>query len=319
MTDRLVELRGAWIGRDDQHLPEPVRQLRDPCRGLWCAGDATLLARGIRVGIIGSRRPREDSCAHARRITRDAARIGFTVVSGLALGIDGIAHAAAVDGGGGTIAVLPGGLDQVYPRRHGPLARRIVDAGGAVVSEYAAGAGVRRHHFQQRNRLIAALSDYLMVVQAAHGSGSMGTASAALDLGVPIGIVLSAPDDPLHQGSIGLVRDGADVVMDGVSLCRRLELHGVVEPGFAEAVGSGARCDPEQSRRWIGGGAGQVRLALLDHPLGSLLEVPRPLEDVAELAGLSMQDTRRMLTELEDGGDAVLTPDGCWLAAAASV
>jgi DNA processing protein len=300
----------------DPRLPERLRQLTRPCRTLTCAGDPSALMHGTRIGIIGSRRPRADSEQHARRIAGDAARLGFTVVSGLAIGIDGIAHRAAIQAGGDTVAVLAGGLRHVHPARNRDLARTIagsasqlgvvagpgVGGRGVVVTEYGGGDdAAHAHRFLERNRIIAALSDYLVVVQAGMTSGSMVTAQHALELGVPIGIVPSAPSDREYEGSIGLVRDGADCVVDGKSLAWRLEIHGIVRPGFTRAA-----FDGEQTAL--------IRIPE-DHPLAAALVVPRAIEDVAEFAGLDLRDTRRLLVELEEDGLVAHRDDGLWTAA----
>jgi DNA processing protein len=324
-----------WIPTHDPRLPEPLRQLSRPSvQGLTIAGDPAALWSGVRVGIVGSRTARSDSIAIARRIAHELAAAGVTIVSGLARGIDGIAHEAALDAGGRTIAVLASGLAHVYPARHRGLAVRIADtrpteigvsAGvgasprGAIVTEYGAGSEPPfANRFPARNRIIAALSDYLIVVQAQPRSGSMSTAHAALDLGIPIGIGPVDPAAPAFQGALSLVRDGADMVVDGVSVARRLELHGVVAPGFAEAFEHGAYVDasgrvviPDVDER-----AAARRERLLAHPIGCLLDIARTDEDIAELAGLGHREVRRLLLELESEGLATATPDGQWIDAA---
>lgn len=303
---------------------------------MWAAGDPDWLRRGMRIAVVGSRSPRDDSMSHARRIARDAARAGFTVVSGLAIGIDGVAHRAALDAGGATIAVLAGGLGHVHPRRHVQLAQQIAgnrspggvvagaadqQAHGVVVSEFSAGAEPPAPwQFRVRNRIIAALSDYVVVVQAQPQSGSMHTAHAALELGIPVGIVPSAPADSCYGGSIDLVRDGADCVVDGRSLFARLEAHRLVERGFAAAIAAGGRLDPDRRGCWVGADpAVDAQHPRDDHPLASILQVPRTAEEVAHLAGCSLREVRSMLLELEDDGDAVHTDDGCWVASTAAV
>lgn len=317
----------GWLDIDDPRFPDATRHVDPPLRGAWFAGDVDLLGRRPRIGIVGSRAPRADATSIARRITRDAARAGFVVVSGLAIGIDGLAHLQALDAGAATIGVLPGGLGEVYPRHNVQLAQRIAgsargrgvaagrhpDAPGLVLSEYGAGTeDAHAYRFRQRNRIIAALSDYLVVVQATHRSGSMITARHAIDLGIPIGIVPSAPSDACYSGSIELIHDGADAVVDGASLFRRLEVHGVMRPGFAEAARRGAVVDHDRPGSWTGGGAHE-QLRLADHPLASLLQVPRTLEEVAELAGMRLGDARLLLLELEDDDLVAHTDDGAWL------
>jgi DNA processing protein len=310
----------------DPRLPERIRHLAHPCRGLWFAGDPDALGRRPAIAIVGSRHPREEARSIARRIAREAARAGFTIVSGLAIGVDGLAHEQALEHGAPTIAVLAGGLGEVYPASNRSLARAIAGTGtergvaagvqagaaGVVVSEYGAGAEeTLKHQFQHRNRIIAALADYVVVVQANVRSGSMGTANRALELGVPVGVVPSAPDDPSYGGSIELIQQGADAVVDGGSLFRRLEIHGVMASGFADAASRGAAIDPERPGDWLGGGEHE-QLALPDHPLASLLHVPRTVEELAELAGLQLRDARVMLVELEADALVEHRDDGTW-------
>ncbi len=315
----------------DHHVFDPVfAHLTPRFRGLHLAGDAALLARRPRVGIVGSRAPRTDAGELARRIATDAARAGLVVVSGLARGIDSIAHQATLDADGATIAVLAGGLGRVQPVANRELAQRILglettrphpdgvaaghrpDAPGLLVSEYGAGAEESfPYRFRERNRIIAALSDYLVVIQARHDSGSMITADCALQLGIQVGVLPSMPDDPCHTGTVSLISDGADAVVDGASLLRRMELHGAVPPGFADAAATGARIDPTDPRGFSGGGAAD-QLALDEHPILQQLHVPRTADELAAAIGTDLADVRLQLLDLEDDGRAALRDDGAW-------
>jgi DNA processing protein len=318
--------RRRFVPPGDDRLPESLAHVQPRFAGLWLAGDASLLERGPRIGVIGSRRPRADAAEAARRIARDAGRAGFTVVSGLAIGIDGVAHAAALDAGAPTIAVLAGGLARVQPSSNRSLAVRIAGerrgagvavghrdgAPGLVVTEYGAGdEQAYPYRFRDRNRIIAALSDYLVVVQARHVSGSMITASVALDLGIQVGVLPSSPDDECHSGTMALIHDGADAVVDGASLFRRLELHGIMRRGFADAAARGARIDPDDRGGWIGGGEHE-QLGLPAHPLLAHLTVPRTAEELADLAALPLADVRMQLLDLEDDGFVEHRDDGAW-------
>ncbi len=317
----------ARIDTDDDRLPSTLTQVEPAFTGVWYAGEPDVIGRRPRIGIIGSRHPRAEAATVARRIALDAARTGCTIVSGLAIGIDGIAHRAALDAGGVTIAVLAGGLRRVQPASNRDLARTIAGsrsrtgvepgthtaARGLVLSEYGPDLeDALPYRFRERNRIIAALSDYVVVVQARHDSGSMLTAEAALSLGVPIGVVPSAPDDPTYAGATRLIRDGADAVVDGTSLFRRLEVHGIMHPGFAAAAARGAVVDPDGHGSWIGGSEG-AQPPLFDHPLASIVQVPRTVEEIAGLAGATLRDVRHMLLELEDDGMVLHADDGTWI------
>lgn len=327
MTDLRAGDCIAGAGVDDhRQLPPPLAHASPPVHRLFLAGDPGLLERGVRIGIVGSRRPRADATEAARRIAWEAARAGCTIVSGLAIGIDATAHRAALDAGGATVAVLAGGLRRVQPMRNRDLAREIAGgrtrhgvepgcraAPGLVVSEYGEGEEESfPWRFKERNRVIAALADYLVLIQATHGSGSMSTAEHALQLGVQVGVLPSAPDDPCHSGTMSLIRDGADAVVDGASLFRRLELHGVARPGFAAAAARGGRLDADRSGRWTGGAESQ-QLELVQHPLLVHLAVPRTADELADLAGTPLSETRMQLLELEELGLVLHADDGSWL------
>jgi DNA processing protein len=139
-------------------------------------------------------------------------RAGYTVASGLARGIDAAAHEGALDGGGATVAVLGSGLDCIYPRDHLDLSRRIVEAGGALLSEYPPGTGPVARHFPLRNRIISGLCCAVVVVEASKGSGSLITARLALEQGRE---VLAVPGSVLsgkYEGCHALIKDGAALV-----------------------------------------------------------------------------------------------------------
>jgi DNA processing protein len=169
---------------------------------------------GPRVAIVGSRRPSPYGEAVAEQLAADLARAGVVVVSGLALGIDAAAHRGALAGGGMTVAVMGTGVDIVYPAAHGKLAEEIVAAGGALVSQFPDGTAPRRHNFPARNWTMAALSDAVVVVEAAEGSGALITADAALELHKEVLAVPGSVFSPLSVGTHQLIRDGALLVQN---------------------------------------------------------------------------------------------------------
>ncbi|MFT5290346.1 MAG: DNA processing protein, partial [Planctomycetota bacterium] len=153
--------------------------------------------------------------------SRGLARAGVVVVSGLARGIDQASHAAALDAGGATIAVVGSGLDRLWPR--GPVTDR-VECEGLLLSEYSPGTPPRRHHFPLRNRLIAALSLGVVVVEAAARSGSLITARWALDMGREVLAVPGRVDHPMARGAHRLLREGATLVESPADILEALEL-----------------------------------------------------------------------------------------------
>jgi DNA processing protein len=166
------------------------------------------------VAIVGSRRPSPYGEAVAEQLALELARAGVVIVSGLALGIDAGAHRGALNGGGVTVAVMGTGVDIIYPASHGVLAEAILAGGGALVSQFPDGTAPRRHNFPARNYTMAALSDVVVVVEAAEGSGALITAEAALDLHKEVMAVPGSVFSPLSVGTHGLIRDGAGLVQN---------------------------------------------------------------------------------------------------------
>jgi DNA processing protein len=160
----------------------------------------------------------------AEQLGVDLARAGVIVVSGLALGVDAAAHGGALNGGGVTIAVMGTGVDIVYPAAHLRLAEEIVAGGGALVSQFPDGTAPRRHNFPARNYTMAALSDVVVVVEAAEGSGALITAEAALDLHKEVMAVPGSVFSPLSVGAHGLLRDGAGLVQNARDILAALNL-----------------------------------------------------------------------------------------------
>ena len=169
---------------------------------------------GPRAAIVGSRRPSPYGEAVAEQLASDLAAAGVVVISGLALGVDAAAHRGALNGGGTTVAVMGTGVDLIYPAANSVLAEDILAAGGALVSQFPDGSLPRRQHFPARNLTIAALSDVVIVVEAAPGSGALITAEAALELGRDVMAVPGSIFSPLSVGTHGLIRDGAGLVQN---------------------------------------------------------------------------------------------------------
>ena len=209
LTERLDRDGITFLLAGDPGFPDAVLRQPDPPFALFVRGAE--IRDGIRVAVVGTRRMTEYGRRAAELISAELARHGVTVVSGLALGVDAAAHAACVDAGGTTIAVLPGGVDDasLAPPRHRELARRIVEHGGTIVSERAPGADIRPFHFLLRNRIIAALSDAVVVAEGDHDSGALVTARLALEAGRE---ALAVPGSIWSSGCRGpneLIKQGA--------------------------------------------------------------------------------------------------------------
>ncbi len=191
----------------DPRYPPNLARLPAPPPVLTVQGDPAALA-GPAAAIVGSRYPSGYGLRLAEELGAGLARMGVVVVSGMARGIDAAAHRAALAAGGATVAVMGTGMDVVYPRHHGPLARSIA-VQGALATEFPPGAPPLAAHFPQRNRVIAGLADAVVVVEARARSGALITTRYATDFFRPVLAVPGRSGDPLAEGPIALLRDGA--------------------------------------------------------------------------------------------------------------
>jgi len=204
------------------------------------------------VAIVGARRPTPYGEAVAERLAADLAGAGVIVVSGLALGVDAAAHEGALLAEGCTVAVLGTGVDVVYPAVNAGLAARILEGGGALVSQFPDGTGPRREHFPQRNWTMAALADLVVVVEAGEGSGALITADAALAQERPVMAVPGSVFSPLSVGCHQLLRDGAGLVQNARDVLS--ELSGptaVLDDPMAPPARLGPRAAPAGGRDGI--------------------------------------------------------------------
>lgn len=210
ILDRAATIGARILVFGEPGYPEPLLDLRDAPGILYAIGDTGLASRR-RVGIVGTRHASAAGERVARALAGTVARAGAVVVSGMAFGIDAAAHVGALDAGGGTIAVLGGGADLPYPPRHAALHDRIRRE-GLVVSEAPLGTHPTTGAFPRRNRIIAALSELLVVVEAGERSGALITVKQALDLGRSVAAVPGPIDSPRHVGSNQLLAEGAQFI-----------------------------------------------------------------------------------------------------------
>jgi DNA processing protein len=161
------------------------------------------------VAIVGTRKPTSYGREVAHTLAYELAREGIVVVSGLALGIDAIAHKGALEAGGTTIAILANSVDSIYPRSHKDLAQQIVTSGGAIMSEYKPPTEARGYQFLARNRIVSGISDAVIVVEAARRSGTLNTAAHALEQGRELFAVPGNITSPLSSGCNNLIKQGA--------------------------------------------------------------------------------------------------------------
>jgi DNA processing protein len=301
----------AWLAQPDRHLlrftdpdfPPQLAEIPQPPAALFVAGDPALLL-GAQVAVVGARSGSAQGLANAREFARAFARAGLIVTSGLADGIDGAAHAGALEAGGATVAVIGTGADLVYPRKHRGLAARIAQH-GAIVSEFPLGTTARAEHFPQRNRLIAGLALGTLVIEASLQSGSLITARLAGEMGREVFALPGSIHSPLSRGCHKLIREGArltetaqEVTEALVPAARALgaQLRERLEPAAAEPARPATRADdPDYARL-----------------LAALGETPLGLDELAARTGLKPAELSSMLLLLELEGAVAPAVNGRW-------
>lgn len=197
------------INLSDYDYLRDLPHISDPPKKLFMRGKLPT-KRVKTVAIVGTRKPSAYGREIATKIASECAKNGIVVVSGLALGIDSIAHRAAINSGGKTIAVLANGVDKIYPRSHEDLGQKILQTNGAILSEYPNNTPARPWQFLARNRIVSGLADAVVIIEAASRSGTLSTANHALDQGKEIFAVPGNITSPLSAGCNQLIKNGAN-------------------------------------------------------------------------------------------------------------
>jgi len=284
----------AW---DDADYPRALLEIPDPPPVFYCVGARALLSRPA-LAIVGSRNATPQGCADAEAFASALSAAGLTIVSGLALGIDGAAHRGALSQAGSTIAVVGTGPDRVYPAAHRDLAHRIAER-GAIVSEFAPGTPPLRDHFPRRNRLISGLARGVLVVEATLSSGSLITARLGAEQGREVFALPGSIHSPFAKGCHRLIRDGAKLVETAQDVLDELTL---LFPGPTV---------PEVPAR-----GGITVAAPTDNDSASVLEAlgdaTLAIDTVINRAGLGAATVTAALTALELGGHVAPVPGGLW-------
>lgn len=302
--------RAVW---DLEHpaYPQRWRSLDKPPQTVWVQGQGVAQWRDDgawqqpALAIVGSRNPTPQGLIHAREMARCLRGLGVNIVSGLALGIDGAAHEGALQGppqgGLSTVAFVGTGVDRVYPRRHQGLAHQVAGR-GALVSEYPLGSPAMAHHFPQRNRLIAASVDGVLVIEAAMGSGSLITAYMALDMGKEVFAVPGSIHSPLSKGCHALLRQGATLVEcidDILQVMKPSAWSGLANPAQGVAL-TGGQADPVLADPW---------------GLKAHLQSPIDLDGLVQASGMSAPELVSVLLDWQLQGWVSELPAGrfIWL------
>lgn len=274
----------------DAGYPQGLLRTEDPPVLLYFTGQRDMAA-GRAIAVVGSRNPTPQGSNNARAFSRAFAQAGLTVVSGLALGVDGAAHEGALEGAAedqlATIAVVGTGLDRVYPKQHLALARRIVQH-GLVVSEYPLGTPPLAENFPKRNRIISALSEGTLVVEAALQSGSLITARMASEQGKDVFAIPGSIHSTQARGCHALIKQGAKLVETAQDVLEELRL----APAGEQAAAAPAE----------------------DTPHGSLLDAlgfdPVGLDALIARTGIPAPQLQAQLLELELAGHVARLPGG---------
>lgn len=220
-------------------LPDRVRVIDSPPQQLFYRGETpNEILEQPTVTIVGSRRPTAYGRDVTTKLSRELSQKGVVIISGLALGVDSIAHQACIESGGKTIAVLPCGPDEIYPRSHTRLAENIINSGGAIVTEYPERTPAMKQNFIARNRIVSALGDVIIVTEAAEQSGTLHTANFALNQGKTVMAVPGPITSPLSKGTNNLIKAGALPITDTGDVLHEL--------GLQDSLGTFTASSPEE-------------------------------------------------------------------------
>lgn len=288
--DAIASFGARLIAACEPDYPPALAAVGPPPPLICVKGDISLL-RKTGIAIVGARNASAVGRKMARTLAADLGREGFVIISGLARGVDGEAHAAAL--GTGTIAVLAGGVDQIYPPQHAQLYDAIVEQ-GLVISEAPFGYTATARDFPKRNRIISGLSMATLVVEAAERSGSLITARMALEQGREVMAVPGSPLDPRAGGSNRLIKQGAALIETAEDVIRQME--GLAAPDLFEPPGSGFLHH---------GSTSDVPPALLEAIREALSPTPAPVADIADAVDAPLRLVLAAIAELELDGSAL--------------
>ncbi len=301
----------ALIPFDDDRYPALLTEIAIAPAALFVAGDVDALWQP-QVAVIGSRNPTAGGVENARDFAGTLARQGFTITSGLAMGIDATAHRAALDAGAKTVAVMGSGVDRIYPASNRSLAEDIRQQ-GALVSEFPPGTSAKREHFPSRNRIISGLSLGVLVIEAALNSGSLITARLAAEQGREVFALPGSIHNPMSKGCHRLIREGARLVETDAeilqelaplagqlarSLQHQIQQHATEKPAnsaLRHKLEDDAEYDAEYRRLW----------SCLGHD-------PLPVDTLIASSGLTAKAVSAMLLMLELRGRVEAHPGGAF-------
>lgn len=288
-VEGLAAIGARLIACGEDEYPQALAAIADPPPLVAVRGQAHLLKRPT-VAVVGARNASANGRRFAQAITRDLGEAGLVVASGLARGIDTAAHEGAVESG--TVAVVAGGIDVIYPPENKALYERIVE-GGAVIAEERLGMVPQARHFPKRNRLISGVALGVLVVEAAQRSGSLITARLALEQGREVFAVPGSPLDPRCQGTNDLIRRGATLTQSAADVLAELE--GMLrQPAAARTRTIPASPEPAVDGRELESARGKI--------MESLGPTPVQVDEIVRQCQLSPAIVAVVLLELELAG-----------------
>ena len=289
------DLNVEFIPRESGEFPNLLKEIPNAPTGLFCLGKLPP-EDSPKVAVIGSRRCSEYGLIASRLVAKPLSEAGTVIVSGMARGIDSMAHRGALQGGGKTVAVLGTGVDLCYPAENSSLRKEIITY-GCLVSEYPPGTTAKKHFFPQRNRIISGMSLGVIVVEAGKKSGTLGTVDHATDQGREVFAVPGNISSKLSEGTNSLIRDGAHPVQDYTDVLYVLGL--MPKPGEEPIVGvPNVPLAPEEKLVY-----------------DSLGYEPTSYETLLDLTGYSCGRLHFVLTGLEIKGHLIKLPGGRYVKA----
>ncbi|HJW04335.1 MAG TPA: DNA-processing protein DprA [Azospira sp.] len=311
-TDNSEAVAGAqtWAAQPGNHIitladpdyPRLLLEIPDPPSLLYVKGRPELLNRPA-LAVVGSRNATPQGLQDAERFAAALAAQGFTVTSGLALGVDGAAHRGALSAGGDTVAVIGTGADRIYPSRHRDLALAIAEQ-GAIISEFPLGTPPVAHNFPRRNRLIAGLCCGCLVVEAAVESGSLITARLAAEQGREVFAMPGSIHSPLAKGCHRLIKQGAKLVETAQDILEELGIPcPSVVPKNQSGGSSAAQTSPPEASEEAAETAETTVIAALGH-------APSTLDQLIARTGLTTEALYAILVALELADKIACLPGG---------
>lgn len=282
---------------EDNTYPQLLKEISSAPPVLYVRGDPTVLSTP-QLAIVGSRNPSRSGQENAFDFAKTLAASGFTITSGLALGIDAASHRGALTAKGLTIGVTGTGLDRIYPARHTDLARQIIEQGDALISEFPPGTMAKAENFPRRNRLISALSVGVLIVEAAMRSGSLITARCALEQDREVFAIPGSINNPLARGCHHLIKQGAKLVETAGDILEELGT-------LLQTVITSPEQSPVQKK---------LDLPILDGDYAQLIECvgfeTTPVDALIERSQMPAETVTSMLVLLELQGHVNPVPGG---------